>query len=170
VVYEIANTAKSKGLGTQEEVTNFTVKMRVLDKDINLRPGMSMTADVETETHADVLSVPIQSVTTRMPKAEQAVPAGEGGPPQGGGMAAARTRSENKPKEIVFVVDGGVVKAINVKRGISNDTHVEILEGLSEGAQVVSGSYKAINRELEDGAKVRVEEQKKQGAKTGAAS
>jgi len=171
VVYEIANTAKSKGLGTQEEVTNFTVKMRVLDKDISLRPGMSMTADIETETHTDVLSVPIQSVTTRMPKAEQAGPAGEGAPQQGSGMAAARTRSENKPKEIVFVVDGGVVKAVNVKRGISNDTHVEILEGLTDSAQVVSGSYKAINRELEDGAKVRVEEQKKQqGAKPGAAS
>ncbi len=172
IVYEIANTAKSKGLGTQEEVTNFTVKMRVLDKDINLRPGMSMTADVETETHANVLSVPIQSVTTRMPKVEQAGGSGpEGGAaPAGGGMAAARARSENRPKEIVFVVDNGVAKALNVKRGISNDTHVEILEGLNEGAQVVSGSYKAINRELEDGAKVRVEEQKKPAAKPGAAS
>lgn len=172
IVYEIANTAKSKGLGTQEEVTNFTVKMRVLDKDITLRPGMSMTADVETETHANVLSVPIQSVTTRMPKTEMAGgPGPEGGAaPAGGGMAAARARSENRPKEIVFVVDNGVAKALNVKRGISNDTHVEILEGLNEGAQVVSGSYKAINRELEDGAKVRVEEQKKPAAKPGAAS
>jgi HlyD family secretion protein len=170
VVYEIANTATSKGLGTQEEVTNFTVKMRVLDKDISLRPGMSMTADIETETHANILSVPIQSVTTRMPKGEQAGPAPEGGAAPASGMAAARTRSENKPKEIVFVVDNGVAKAITVKRGISNDTHVEILEGLSDSVQVVSGSYKAINRELEDGAKVRVEEQKKQPAKTGAAS
>jgi len=170
IVYEIANTAKSKGLGTQEEVTNFTVKMRVLDKDINLRPGMSMTADVETETHVDVLAVPIQSVTTRMPKAEQAGPGPEGGAAPSGGMVAARTRSENKPKEIVFVVENGVAKALNVKRGISNDTHVEILDGLKEGVQVVSGSYKAINRELEDGVKVRVEEQKKQGVKPGAAS
>src|SRR5512135_1449145 len=104
VVYEIANTAKTKGSGTQEEVTNFTVKMRVLDKDVNLRPGMSMTADVETETHANVLSVPIQSVTTRMPKTEMAGgPGPEGGAaPAGGGMAAARARSENRPKEIVF--------------------------------------------------------------------
>ncbi len=85
-------------------------------------------------------------------------------------MAGARARSENKPKEIVFVVENGVAKAVNVKRGISDDAHVEILDGISEGAQVVSGSYKAINRELEDGAKVRVEEQKKQSAKPGAAS
>ncbi len=171
IVYEIANTAKSKGLGTQEEVTNFTVKMRVVDKDINLRPGMSMTADVETETHPNVLSVPIQSVTTRLPKTEMTGQAPQGAAaPSGGGMAAARARSENKPKEIVFVVENGVAKAVNVKRGISNDTHVEILEGINEGAQVVSGSYKAINRELEDGIKVRVEEQKKQAAKPGATS
>lgn len=171
VVYEIANTAKTKGSGTQEEVTNFTVKMRVLDKDVNLRPGMSMTADVETETHTNVLSVPIQSVTTRVPKAELTGQTPEAGAaPAGGGMVAARARSENKPKEIVFVVENGVAKAVNVKRGISDDAHVEILDGISEGAQVVSGSYKAINRELEDGAKVRVEEQKKQPAKPGAAS
>jgi HlyD family secretion protein len=72
-----------------------------------------------------------------------------------------KKKSEMKPKEIVFVVDGGVVKATPVKRGISDDTHVEILDGVSEGTQVVSGSYKAINRELEDGSKVRIEEPKK---------
>lgn len=167
VVYEIANTAKSKGLGTQEEVTNFTVKMRVLDKDINLRPGMSMTADIETETKHDILTVPIQSVTTRMPKMEQKGPQGEQPPQQQAstGATSVRTRSDNRPKEIVFVVDNGVVKAVSVKRGISNDTHVEIIEGATEGMDVVSGSYKAINRELEDGTKVRVEEPKKQPGK-----
>ena len=161
VVYEIANTAKSKGLGTQEEVTNFTVKMRIVDKDISLRPGMSMTADVETETKQDVLAVPIQSVTTRMPKVEMKEPQSGAAQPVSSGMTSARTRTENRPKEIVFVVDNGVVKSVPVKRGISNDTHVEILEGVTEGMQVVSGSYKAINRELEEGAKVRVEEPKK---------
>jgi HlyD family secretion protein len=164
VVYEIANTAKSKGLGTQEEVTNFEVKMRIVDRSLSLRPGMSMTADIETETKQNVLSVPIQSVTTRAPKMEMG-PGGQG--EQGGAMpvnnTSAKGKAENKPKEIVFVVDNGVVKAVPVKRGISNDSHVEIVEGVAEGAEVVSGSYKAINRELEDGAKVRVEEQKKMG-------
>ncbi len=163
VVYEIANTATSRGLGTQEEVTNFQVKMRIVDKDVTLRPGMSMTADIETETKANVLAVPIQSVTTRGPKM------GEGG--QGGGegqegmqMAEANGKGKNGPKplEVVFVVSNGSVKTVQVKRGISNDSHVEIMEGVDEGAEVVSGSYKAINRELEDGSKVRVEEMKKQ--------
>jgi HlyD family secretion protein len=162
VVYEIANTAKSKGLGTQEEVTNFEVKMRIVDRDVPLRPGMSMTADIETETKLNVLAVPIQSVTTRAPKME--MKEGEGEPQQAqaaGSTPSVKKKSEMKPKEIVFVVDGGVVKATPVKRGISDDTHVEILDGVSEGTQVVSGSYKAINRELEDGSKVRIEEPKK---------
>jgi HlyD family secretion protein len=164
VVYEIANTAKTKGLGTQEEVTNFEVKIRVLDKDISLRPGMSMTADVETETKVDVLTIPIQSVTTRAPKVE--MKEGETDAPQQGTVVAASgtgqpRRNGQKPKEIVFLVEDGVAKATAVKRGISNDQYVEITEGLTEGAAVVSGSYKAINRELEDGAKVRIEEPKK---------
>jgi len=166
VVYEIANTAKSKGLGTQEEVTNFEVKMRVVDTGIILRPGMSMTADVETETKQNVLSVPIQCVTTRMPKEEMKEPQGDG---QSGAVMTAGTtmkkKDEKKPKEIVFIVDNGVAKATTVKRGISDDSHVEIVEGLKDSMQVISGSYKAINRELEDGAKVRVEEPKKPGQK-----
>jgi HlyD family secretion protein len=166
VVYEIANTATSKGLGTQEEVTNFQVKMRVVEKGLTLRPGMSMTADIETQTKQNVLSVPIQSVTTRAPKIE--VKEGETDGQKGTVVAAgasAKRREENKPKEIVFVVENSVVKAMPVKRGISNDAYVEVSEGVSEGADVVSGSYKAINRELEDGSKVRVEEPKKQPTK-----
>jgi len=74
-----------------------------------------------------------------------------------------KARAENKPKEIVFVVENGVARAVPVKRGIASDQYVEIVEGVTEGAQVVSGSYKAINRELEDGAKVRIEEAHKAG-------
>ena len=164
VVYEIANTATTKGLGTQEEVTNFEVKVRVVDADVQLRPGMSMTADIETETKQNVLSVPIQSVTTRMPKMEKKPEEGEGGQTSfASNNPSVKRKTEQKIKEVVFIVDGSVVKAVTVKRGISDDSFVEITEGLNEGAVVVSGSYKAINRELEDGAKVRVEEAKKAG-------
>lgn len=161
VVYEIANTAKTTAAGTQEEVTNFTVKMRVLDKNISLRPGMSMTAEIETETKTNVLSVPVQSVTTRAPKMEMK-PA-EGQAMQVSTTSAQKPKVENKSKEIVFAVENGVVKAVPVKRGISSDAFVEITDGVKEGMDIVSGSYKAINRELEDGAKVRVEEAKKPG-------
>jgi HlyD family secretion protein len=166
VVYEIANTAKSKGLGTQEEVTNFEVKMRIITPNVPLRPGMSMTADIETETKQNVLAVPIQSVTTRMPKMEGKEPPKDG---ESGQFVAAgrpgngKMKNEIKAKEVVFVVEGNVVKAIPVKRGISDEAYVEITEGIKEDMQVVSGTYKAINRELEDGSKVRIEEPKKSG-------
>ena len=168
VVYEIANTATSKGLGTQEEVTNFQVKMRIVDKNVQLRPGMSMTGDIETETRQNVLAVPIQSVTARAPKVEMKEGSGDG---QSGSFVAAnssaKSRSDNRPKEIVFLVDNGVAKAMPVKRGISDGSFIEIMDGVTEGQEVVSGSYKAINRELEDGSKVRIEEAKKMANKPG---
>jgi HlyD family secretion protein len=170
VVYEIANTAKSKGLGTQEEVTNFEVKMRIITPNLPLRPGMSMTADIETETKQNVLAVPIQSVTTRMPKMEEKERTTDG--EQREFVAANRpsngkTKNEMKAREVVFVVEGNVARAVPVKRGISDDAYVEIIEGLKEDMQVVSGTYKAINRELEDGSKVRIEEPKKKGGPAG---
>ncbi len=151
VVYEIANTAKSKGLGTQEEVTNFEVKIRILNKDIALRPGMSMTADIETETKKNVLAVPIQSVTTRAPKSA------EGEKPKEEGQQGPGLSMNEKPVECVFIIDAGKAKMMPVKRGINDEGYVEITTGMSQDAEVVSGSYKAINRELEDGTVVKVE-------------
>lgn len=170
VVYQIANTGTTTGTGTQEEVTNFEVRMRIVDKGVTLRPGMSMTADIETETKQNVLSVPIQCVTTRAPKMDMSQASGDQGAPMpAANNTSLKARNENKPKEIVFIADNGVAKAVPVKRGISNDAYVEITDGLKDGQEVVSGSYKAINRELEDGAKIRIEEAKKgPNAKPGA--
>jgi HlyD family secretion protein len=161
IVYEIANSAKTKGLGTQEEVTNFEVKIRVLDRDVVLRPGMSMTAIIETETKTNVLAVPVQSVTTRMPKDKEGAEKDESD--GGEAMAASNPKPKakmEKPKEVIFLVDNSSAKSIEVKRGISDDSFTEIVSGVEEGKEVVSGSYKAINRELEDGVKVRVENNK----------
>ena len=162
IVYEVANTGISRGLGTQEEVTNFEVKIRILNPPVELRPGMSMVADIETEIRQDVLTVPIQSVTVRGPKKR-----GSGGDGEDGedgaefttGMKSGKRRAEDRPKEVVFVVKEGLARTQEVKRGISDDSYVEIMEGLEEGAEVVSGSYKAINRELEDSTRVQVDEE-----------
>ncbi len=162
VVYEIANTATTTGAGTQDEVTNFEVRIRVLDKEIEFRPGMSMTADIETETKKNVLAVPIQSVTTRMPKQP------EGGKPgSGAGVANAETKQGSgtpqpeKPVEVVFLADNGKAKMVPVKRGISDETYVEIDTGLTTGEEVVTGSFKAISRDLEDGAVIRIDNAQK---------
>lgn len=167
-VTEIANTAKSSGAGTQQEATKFEVKVRVKDKEI-FRPGMSVTAEVETRYRTNVLCVPIQSVTTRMPKG----PAGKDdmavksdakeayGNGDKGGPAGKKKDEPPKPVEVIFQRDGETVKQVPVKRGISDDSFVEIIEGVTENAEVISGGFKAINRELEDGKQVKVDNEKK---------
>jgi HlyD family secretion protein len=154
MVYEIANTATTRGLGTQEEVTNFQVKIRILDRDVAFRPGMSMTATIETETKQNVIAVPIQSITTRAPKEERSKEQ-SGSSDQASSDAA--TKKESKMREVVFIVENNTARSVPVKRGISDASYVEILEGLEEGMEVISGGFKAISRELEDGSKVRIE-------------
>ncbi|HHY85069.1 MAG TPA: efflux RND transporter periplasmic adaptor subunit [Verrucomicrobia bacterium] len=151
VVTEIANSARTAGgttLGAAsgQEATRFEVRIRVAETEL-LRPGMSVTAEIETRIATNALTVPFMSVTTRRPEAagaggETNSPARSGGPKDGG-----------KPIEVVFVVEGDRVKMVPVKLGISDSSYYEIIEGLEEGQEVVSGSYSAI-RELEDGKKI----------------
>ena len=165
VVTEIGNSAQSSGLGSQEQVVNFEVKIKLTDLDANLRPGMSCNADIETETVFDVLSVPIQSVTTREnfggpegdKKKEETENVNEGDTPQTNKMK----KEKNGPLEVVFLIENGKAKIVEVNTGISDDNYLEIKKGLEGGEEVVSGSYRAISRELEDGSKVRVEEKRK---------
>ncbi|MDP2207461.1 MAG: efflux RND transporter periplasmic adaptor subunit [Bacteroidota bacterium] len=166
IVYEIANTAKTKGFGTQEEVTNFEVKIRIIDKDVLLRPGMSMTAKIETDRRQNVLTVPIQSVTTRMPKKDEKKTEGDESPDVViVTLEKLKKKDEPTVKEVVFLYNEGTVKMVEVKRGISDDSYIEITEGLKEDDKVISGSYKAISRELEDGSKVKLDFEKKKTTK-----
>jgi len=157
-VTQIANTGKTRGAGTQDEVTNFEVRILVpAPSGVYFRPGMSMTADIETETHKNVLAVPIQSVTVRMPKGQEKKVEG---PQEGEAQMAvnkSKKKEEEKLEEVIFVVNNGLVKTVPVKRVISDDNYVEVKGENLEGAEVVSGSFKAINRDLENGSKVKVE-------------
>jgi len=161
IVTEIGNSAISAGFGTQEQVVNFSVKIKLIDLDPNLRPGMSCNADIETETVENVISVPIQSVTARtdVPVEEDSTKADDK-EENGDGMM-----KNKKPKEVVFLVDNGKAKMVVVEAGISDDNYLEIKSGLDEGAEVVSGSYRAISRELENDSVVRVEQKRGDGNK-----
>lgn len=152
VVYEISNSAKTKGLGTQEEVVNFEVRIKIIDKEPKLRPGMSVTADIETEKKYNVLAVPIQAVTVRTLKKNN--PTGNPKPQD------LKKNGKDDAVEVVFVVENGVAKMVPVKRGISGEMYVEIVEGLKGDEEIVIGSFKAINKELEDGVKVRIQKEK----------
>jgi len=158
-VTEIANTARSSGAGTQQEATKFEVRIRVKEREL-FRPGMSVTAEVETRYRTNVLCVPIQSVTTRLPKG--AAPPATKDAKDTKDHGAKKKDEPAKPIEVIFQRTGDTVKQVPVKRGISDDSYVEILEGVTEGMEVVSGGYKAINRELEDGKLVKADNEKKQ--------
>jgi HlyD family secretion protein len=164
-VTEIANSSKDAGLqggggGQNQDATKFEVRIRVDEKE-ELRPGMSVTAEIETRYRTNVLTVPIQSVTTRLPKGavdeKQKKTAkkdeDEDMPEKKPGMK--KQDEANKPVEVVFVTGSDTVKMIKVKRGIGDDEFVEITEGLTEGQEAVSGTYKAINRELEEGKRIK---------------
>jgi HlyD family secretion protein len=161
VVYEIGNAAKTTGLGTQEEVVNFEVKIRIVDKDAGFRPGMSCTADIETQTRTNVYAIPIQSVTTRASKKMEVANSGNESNVQSVNQQKDKKEVE-KVQEVVFAVENGKAKLINVKTGISDDKFIEIISGLKGNEDIVSGSYRAINRELEDGKSVTLENTKKQ--------
>lgn len=165
-VTEIANSAKTPGLGatTSQEGTKFEVKIRFTEKE-SFRPGMSVTAEIETRSRTNVLTVPIQSVTTRLPKTTNAAvaqakpaksPRSDDDDEQDSDDVRVRKKSNElaKPIEVVFIVENGRAKMVPVKRGISDDNYVEITEGPQENQEVVSATYKAINRELEDGKEV----------------
>lgn len=164
-VTEIANSSKDAGFqggggGQSQEATKFEVRIRVDEKE-ELRPGMSVTAEVETRYRTNVLTVPIQSVTTRLPKGgvddkqKKTVKKDEDEDMPEKKPGLKKQDDANKPVEVVFVSGSDAVKMLKVKRGISDDEYVEITEGLTEGQEAVSGTYKAINRELEEGKRIK---------------
>jgi len=162
-VTQVARSAKTTSAGQQSEATKFEVRIRIEDKEPSL-PGMSVTAEVETQYRTNVITVPIQSVTTRLPKTNDlsgAVAAAEkkSGPEAKGELELIMPkRKAPKAPEVVFGYSGGKVQLLPVKRGISDDTYYEILSGLTEGQEIVTGSFKAISRELEEGKPVKLED------------
>ncbi len=174
-VYQIANTAVTTGENTQEEVTNFEVRLHIRSEGARLRPGMSATADVETATVRDTIAVPIQSVTVRMPgdklspderdkKKLAATTAEKAGDTNSvelekGKEATERDKAEHKKMaKVVFVkTPDNTVHMHVVETGIADNSYLEIKSGVKPGEQIVSGSYRAISRMLADGAKVMLE-------------
>ena len=175
-VWEIASTARTLGQNTQEEVTNFVVKIRITDRDAAFRPGMSANADIETKTVADVIAVPIQAVTVRTREGSKTIDQLTGDrekkakETQGEGAVAAVNQKDQREREradrealqrVVFLRTGDKVKMVPVKTGIADSTHMEIISGLKKDDEIVSGPFSIITRMLKDGDKIRLEPPKK---------
>jgi len=169
IVAQIGNTGKTTGSGTQEEVTNFEVKINLDRDNVLLRPGLSCTADIETNMVKDAVAVPMQAVTIRSGESNLSPEEIE----KKKMKSAARDKGDNsaeyvnerqekalqreeheKLAKVVFLKKGGKAQSVKVTTGISDDTFMEIKTGVQPGDEVISGSYSAISRKLKDGAKV----------------
>jgi len=149
-VYEIANAANVAAAGTTNQKTEFEVKVAITGDTARLRPGMTASVDISTQTKENVVSVPIQSVAVRT--IDQLTLEGESVK-----EASQRfTADEDGFVEIVFSVDNGVVAARQVKTGIQSDDKIEIVSGVAADEVVVTGSYRAISTDLRNGAHVRI--------------
>ncbi|MFH1214298.1 MAG: efflux RND transporter periplasmic adaptor subunit [Candidatus Neomarinimicrobiota bacterium] len=188
-VAEIAHSATTTGAGTQEQVTNFMVEIAVIGQDARFRPGMSATVDIVTDTKDSTLAVPIQALTARQPLEKPAEADSSGKKPGSGAEKpgiSPKPFSQTKTQEVVFVVkapqisDTTKTKAKSffktqsspraeqrtVKIGISSDTHFEIIEGLQEGEEIVTGPYKVISKDIKDGSALKITNTKEEkGAK-----
>src|SRR5436309_7730942 len=168
-VAQIGNTGKTTGTGTQEEVTNFEVKINLEREDVLLRPGLSCTADIETNMVKDAVAVPMQAVTIRTgdsnlsPEEIEKKRLKTAARDKGDNNAdyvnerqekALQKEEREKLSKVVFLKKGGKAQSVKVTTGISDDTFMEIKSGVQPGDEVISGSYSAISRKLKDGAKV----------------
>lgn len=162
IVTEIANSANVLG-ATVDQVTNFAVKIRILPESYSqlvkegsvlsspFRPGLSATVEVQTEKISNIITVPIQAVTTRIDSTDQkkaAMQKDKTSPEK------AKKKTAEVPKEYVFVIDGGKVRQVEVKTGIQDDMYIQILSGLKEKDKVVVAPYLAISKKLKDGTAV----------------
>jgi HlyD family secretion protein len=154
VVSEIAYASKSDFSITTDQVTNFTVKIKLIKESYEdliqpekghkfpFRPGMSATADIQTNKQENVIAVPIQSVTIRDPKKS---------------VLDAKKEGDDSKKvleEIVFIVENNKAKAVKVKTGLQDDTNIEIISGLKGDEQIIFAPFKAISKTLKDGDEV----------------
>jgi HlyD family secretion protein len=148
IVTEIANSAKTTGVSA-DQVTNFDVKILVLPesyKDLEtkesghpLRPGMSASVDIQSETRSGIIAVPIQSVTTRTDTTK-----------------IVQKVSDEEIRTLVFITDGERALAKDVKTGIQDNSYIEIVSGVSEGDRVISAPFSAISKKLSDSSLVEI--------------
>lgn len=154
LVYQLGNSAKAKSAGTQDEVVNFEVRIRLISPDDRFRPGMSCNATIETETRSNVLAVPLQAVTVRQSQKQEETSNGELKVEK---VGTETTKKQKRSASVVFVNQNNTAKMVSVETGISDNGYIEIKNGLSEGQSVISGSFQAITKELEDGSKTKLD-------------
>ncbi len=167
LVFKIANPQTSATSTTSStDVTNYKVHIRLLldsYKDLIVkghfpfRPGMSATADIQTRTEKDVLSVPLNAVTIRDKKNVKKDAKDNTKPADNSNTNQPKSSSADDADEVVFVLQkDGTVKSFKVKTDIQDLNYIRILDGLKEGDEVITGPYSIVSKTLKDGDKVTV--------------
>jgi len=165
-VTEIGNSPIRSTSSGQQEAKDFKVVVTLKDPSAKMRPGMSCTGEIITDTKRDVLTIPIQALTIREVEVDKD---GKYVEPdlnkkKTAGVAEASTSSDKPNKkelEGVFVVTGNKLARFRpIKTGITGDTEIEVLENLKEGEEIVSGSFQTL-RTIKDGAAVKIDNKAK---------
>jgi len=165
-VIEIGNTATTTGLGSNDQATNFKVKVALLDKNSRIRPGMSSTVDITTKERYEVPSTLIQAIVMREFDADSLQADSAPAESSGNVVHAAEIEEDEEEddsgeekekikKKGVFVVRDGKAVFIEVETGIADQQNIEIIEGLAKGDEVITGSFRILRR-LKDGDAVKV--------------
>jgi len=151
IVSEIASSANVTAAGSADQKTEFEVKIRITEPGSSLRPGMTASADIVTEVQQEALVVPIQSVTVRTTDQLATTEAEDDTTSE-----SKYTADKDGFVPVVFVLLEDEVIAFQVETGIQSETHIEILNGLNDGDEIVTGNYRAISQILQNNTKVEV--------------
>jgi len=153
IVTEVATSANITGFSV-DQVTNFEVKVLIIEDSYQqlaeskegyqtpFRPGMSATVDIQTNTAVDVLTLPIQAVTTRADSVES---------DKSPETELTMDGSEKELSEVIFIYDNGKAKLQKVKTGIQDNMFIQIMDGIEEGQEIITGPYRAVSNRLKDG-------------------
>ncbi|MEA3480051.1 MAG: efflux RND transporter periplasmic adaptor subunit [Bacteroidota bacterium] len=164
LVTEIATSANVAGVSA-DQVTNFDVKIQILSESYAdlipednpsyspLRPGMSATVEIQTETNRNLITVPIQAVTTRSTDTTK-TKAGERSEEIEGSVGTDDDKKDDM-KEVVFIYEDGIARMQVVETGIQDNTFIIITSGVEDGQEIISGPYRAVSKQLKDGDNVK---------------
>ena len=154
VVTQIANTANDKA--SPDAVTEFEVRIRILNSSYQdliaetgrspFRPGMTASVDIRTNKKDQIVTVPLAAVTTREREEGDSI----------------QNEAKRDVIEVVFVNDNGIAKLTEVKTGISDFDNIEIVDGVDEGTEIVSGPFLTVSKRLTDGDKIKKSEEPKE--------
>jgi HlyD family secretion protein len=163
-VIEIGNTAilRSSGLAasqsavSSQEAKDFKVVVALDNPPVSIRPGLSCTAKITTATRKSALSIPIQALTIRQRGDLEPTPKRGQDRVQAAASDPAKEKARKEELQGVFVVTSQKAQFRKVQTGITGATDIEVLEGLKEGDEIITGSYKVI-RTLRNEARVKVD-------------